>query len=113
MSKKIAKHEKREEVAAPDEVATEERVVESPSDIEARMKSLEEEKQKLKARLVQVKEEKKVQRVKVREERDEKLAAIRIKLDAVLDAVYEYNKLGKAAKLQSGILDRVAKLALE
>jgi len=95
------------------EIASEEKAIKSPSEIEARIKSLEEEKRQLKVHLVQVKAVKKEERIRVRGEREEKLAGIRVKLDAVLEVIYDYNKLGKAAKLQSGILDRIAKLVLK
>jgi len=104
--KSVERMQESERAESPDDEST-------SQTIEEQMKHLDEEKQRLKAELVKVKESKKVERSNFRDERDEKLAAVRVKLDMILDAIYEYNKFGKAEKTDSGILDKIVKLTSE
>jgi len=71
---------------------------------EERLKQLNEERKALKEQVKDSREKRLEESVKDRIERDEKIEKIQEKLKKVQSAIYDYNKLGKVAKVEFDIL---------
>lgn len=81
--------------------------------VEERLEQLDTERKGLKKQILDERTQRLEQAAKMREERDEKIEKIQEKLEKVLSAIYDYNKLGKVAKMECNIFDIISKIIVE
>lgn len=77
---------------------------------EEKLKRLKEEQKALKAQIIEDKEAKREARTVAREKRDKEIDNMRKTLDLVQGEIFDYNRLGKTAKMKSDILKKIAAL---
>jgi predicted Rossmann fold nucleotide-binding protein DprA/Smf involved in DNA uptake len=76
---------------------------------EEKLKRLNEERKTLKVQVKDEREKRLEAESANRVDRDAKIEKIKLKLDKVLKAIFEYNKLGKVAKVEYDILGIISK----
>jgi hypothetical protein len=74
-----------------------------------KLKRLNEERKTLKVQVKDEREKRLEEAEHMRAERDVKIEKINAKLEKVKAIIYEYNKLGKAAKAERDILGQISK----
>jgi hypothetical protein len=77
---------------------------------EQELQALEEKRKELKAQVAKEKAEKKAMRGQIKAERDAKIEKIDGVLRNVLKEIFAYNKLGKVAKMDIDILDKISEM---
>jgi predicted Rossmann fold nucleotide-binding protein DprA/Smf involved in DNA uptake len=74
-----------------------------------KLKRLNEERKQLKVQVKSEREKRLEAEAENRVGRDAKIEKVKLKLDKVLKAIFEYNKLGKVAKVEYDILGIISK----
>lgn len=105
---------KRPTEAVVDKVIAETNAETNPEPTAAeKLKLLEEEKKKLKEQLALEKKNKKAEKAEKKAERNAQVERTDGKLEAIQQKIYAYNKLGKAARSESDILNEIRRIAEE
>jgi len=76
---------------------------------EERLKQLNEERKALKEQVKDSREKRLEEAAKMRVSRDEKIEKIQEKLKKIQSVIYDYNKLGKVAKVEYDVLGIISK----